>query len=43
MLNYFINRAGKGLSPSRRAKLERAKELLSTRIKEQRTVQRKAA
>lgn len=29
MLTYFINRAGKGLSPSRRAELERAKVLLS--------------
>ncbi len=35
MLTYFINRAGKGLSPTRRKKLERAKELLSARIKEQ--------
>jgi hypothetical protein len=32
MLTYFINRAGKGLSASRRANLERAKELLSKRI-----------
>ena len=29
MLTYFINRAGKGLSKTRRAELERAKELLS--------------
>jgi len=33
MLNYFINRAGRGLSASRRAELQRAKTLLSTRIK----------
>jgi tRNA(adenine34) deaminase len=33
MLTYFINRAGKGLSASRRAKLERAKTLLSARIR----------
>jgi hypothetical protein len=33
MLNYFINRAGRGLSPSRRAELERAKALLSKRIR----------
>jgi Protein of unknown function (DUF3175) len=33
MLNYFINRAGKGLSPSQRAKLETAKSLLSKRIR----------
>src|SRR5215471_12959422 len=32
MLNYFINRAGKKLSPSRRKVLERAKTLLSERI-----------
>lgn len=33
MLNYFINRAGSGLSASRRAELERAKRLLSKRIR----------
>ena len=33
MLTYFINRAGKGLSKSRRAKLEEAKDLLSERVK----------
>jgi Protein of unknown function (DUF3175) len=32
MLTYFINRAGKGLSSSRRAELEKAKDLLSKRI-----------
>ena len=32
MLTYFINRAGKGLSRSRRAELERAKRLLSQRL-----------
>jgi tRNA(adenine34) deaminase len=32
MLTYFINRAGKGLSASRRAALEKAKKLLSQRI-----------
>jgi len=32
MLTYFINRGGRGLSPSRRAELERAKKLLSKRI-----------
>jgi Protein of unknown function (DUF3175) len=35
MLVYFINRAGKGLSATRRARLEHAKELLSKKIKEQ--------
>lgn len=32
MLTYFINRGGKGLSASRRRKLEKAKRLLSARI-----------
>lgn len=32
MLTYFINRGGRGLSPSRRKELERAKTLLSERI-----------
>jgi hypothetical protein len=32
MLTYFVNRAGKGLSPSRRKALERAKVLLSERV-----------
>ena len=31
MLQYFINRAGKGLTPSRRKELERAKRLLQDR------------
>src|SRR6266536_1440706 len=34
MLTYFINRAGKGLSASHRAELEKAKDLLSKRIHE---------
>ena len=32
MLTYFINRAGHGLSATRRAELEKAKRLLSERI-----------
>jgi tRNA(adenine34) deaminase len=28
MLNYFINRAGKGLTPARRRELEKAKSLM---------------
>ena len=32
MLNFFINRAGRGLSASRRRELERAKAILSQRI-----------
>ena len=31
MLTYFINRGGRGLSPSRKRELERAKSLLSKR------------
>ena len=41
MLTYFINRGGKGLSARRRAELERAKTLLSERIKK--SNQKKAA
>ncbi|MGC2617141.1 MAG: DUF3175 domain-containing protein [Terracidiphilus sp.] len=33
MLTYFINRGGKGLSKSRKAELEKAKKLLSERVK----------
>jgi tRNA(adenine34) deaminase len=40
MLTYFINRAGRGLSSERRAKLERAKELLSKKIERQRKSKR---
>jgi hypothetical protein len=36
MLTYFINRAGRGLPAERRAELEKAKSLLSRRIKEAR-------
>jgi hypothetical protein len=36
MLTYFINRAGRGLSASRRAELQRAKRLLSKRIRDSR-------
>jgi len=44
MLTYFINRAGRGLSPSRRAELERAKSLLSRRIhRKNRSAKREAA
>jgi hypothetical protein len=35
MLTYFINRAGKGLSVTRRHELERAKKLLHERIEEE--------
>jgi hypothetical protein len=42
MLTYFINRAGRGLSASRRAELERAKALLSRRVQQQKTRKRAA-
>jgi tRNA(adenine34) deaminase len=43
MLTYFINRAGKGLSATRRKKLERAKALLSERVRNAREKERKRA
>ena len=33
MIQYFINRAGKGLSASRRHELEKAKEILQTKAR----------
>jgi tRNA(adenine34) deaminase len=36
MLTYFINRGGRGLSKTRRAELERAKKLLSARVRRER-------
>lgn len=33
MLTFFMNRAGKGLSSERKRNLEKAKELLSERVK----------
>ena len=35
MLTYFINRGGRGLSATRRAELEKAKDLLSKRIEKE--------
>ncbi len=35
MLQYFINRAGKGLSATRRRELERAKKLLQEKARRQ--------
>jgi Protein of unknown function (DUF3175) len=43
MLTYFINRGGRGLSPTRRAELEKAKSLLSKRIAAAKKTQKKAA
>jgi len=36
MLTYFINRAGRGLSATRRSELQRAKTLLSKRMERER-------
>lgn len=44
MLTYFINRAGRGLSATHRAELEKAKSLLSKRIeRDKASARRKAA
>lgn len=43
MLTYFINRGGKGLTEERRAELEKAKVLLSKRVKESKTSTKRAA
>jgi hypothetical protein len=43
MLTYFINRGGKNLSASRRAELERAKTLLSKKIRMKKLSSRQAA
>jgi uncharacterized protein DUF3175 len=40
MLTYFINRAGRGLSPKRRAELEKAKSLLARRVERERKAKR---
>jgi Protein of unknown function (DUF3175) len=37
MLNYYINRAGRNLSPARRRELNKAKTLLSGRIQATKT------
>lgn len=43
MLTYFINRAGKGLNAREKARLERAKSLLSERVQKAREKDRKKA
>lgn len=35
MVQFFINRAGKNLSPSRKAELEKAKEIMRSKLKNQ--------
>ncbi len=41
MLTFFINRAGRGLSAARRAELEKAKRLLSQRVRRERETQKR--
>jgi hypothetical protein len=43
MLTYFINRAGRGLSAQRRAELEKAKVLLSKRVRRERECRKREA
>lgn len=43
MLTYFINRAGRGLSATRRAELQKAKGMLSARIQRAKESARKRA
>jgi hypothetical protein len=41
MIQYFINRGGSGLSPTRRAKLERAKRILQRRAARRKTARKR--
>lgn len=43
MLTYFMNRAGRGLSATRRAELQKAKSMLSARIQRAKESDRKRA
>lgn len=43
MLTYYINRAGKGLGVTRRKELERAKHLLSERIRKEKEREKHSA
>ena len=43
ILSFYISHAGRGLSPSRRRSLERAKEILSARVKQELNERRSAA
>ncbi|MEN6452170.1 MAG: DUF3175 domain-containing protein [Thermoguttaceae bacterium] len=42
MVQYFINRGGKGLSPARRAELEEAKRLLQEKARQSKSHGRKS-
>ncbi len=41
MLTFFINRGGRGLTAERRAELEKAKKLLSERVRRERETQKR--
>jgi Protein of unknown function (DUF3175) len=41
MIQYFINRAGKGLSATRKKELEKAKRILQERMRKQKQTARK--
>ena len=43
MLSFYINRAGRNLSASRRAELERAKKILARRIESEKKKKRQKA
>ena len=43
MLTFFINRAGRNLSATRRKELEKAKELLAKRVAQQRQRQQQSS
>lgn len=43
MLTFYINRAGDNLSPARKSALEKAKELLSIKVKNARSRKKKEA
>jgi Protein of unknown function (DUF3175) len=38
MVQFFINRAGKNLSPERKAELEKAKEIMQSKLKGERSI-----
>jgi hypothetical protein len=40
MIQYFINRAGKGLSPERKRELEKAKRILQARMRSEKQTAR---
>ncbi|TMQ32415.1 MAG: DUF3175 domain-containing protein, partial [Planctomycetota bacterium] len=44
MIQYFLNRAGKGLSATRKKELEKAKQILQERMRKQKqTTQKKVS